>query len=629
MEQKQFQAESKRMLDLMIHSIYTHKEIFLRELISNASDAIDKLYFRSLTDDKVGIAKNDFCIQLLPDKETRTLTIIDNGIGMTDKELEQNLGVIAHSGSRAFKTENALDENTDIIGQFGVGFYSAFMVAKRVTVRTKAYGSDTAYIWQSEGVDGYTIDTCEKDSVGTEIILELLDDTDDEKYSDYLEEYRLRSLVKKYSDYIRFPIRMETTHEQLKEGTEDEYEETTELETLNSQTPMWKKNKNELSDADYEKFYRDKFYDYTAPLMHIHSRSEGAVTYNSLLYIPSKAPYDYYTKEYEKGLQLYASGVMIMDKCADLLPDHFSFVRGLIDSEDLSLNISREMLQHDRQLKLISKSVEKSIKNELSKMLKTDRKKYEQFWDAFGIQIKFGVYNGFGANKEMLQDLLLFRSSAGENDDSFTTLAEYVSRMREDQKFIYYAAGANITRCKSLPTTELVLDKGMEVLYLTENVDEFALKMLGKYADKEFKNVSAGDLGLESEEDKSALEAKNEESKDLFEAMQKALNGKVKSVRLSGRLKTHPVCLTSEGNLSLEMEKVLNTMPNGEKVQAERVLELNPDHPIFATMQRLLNEDQDKLAKYSELLYHQAMLIEGMPLEDPVALSTLICDLMV
>ena len=629
MEQKQFQAESKRMLDLMIHSIYTHKEIFLRELISNASDAIDKLYFRSLTDDKVGIAKNDFCIQLLPDKETRTLTIIDNGIGMTDKELEQNLGVIAHSGSRAFKTENALDENTDIIGQFGVGFYSAFMVAKRVTVRTKAYGSDTAYIWQSEGVDGYTINICEKDSVGTEIILELLDDTDDEKYSDYLEEYRLRSLVKKYSDYIRFPIRMETTHEQLKEGTEDEYEETTELETLNSQTPMWKKNKNELSDADYEKFYRDKFYDYTAPLMHIHSRNEGAVTYNSLLYIPAKAPYDYYTKEYEKGLQLYASGVMIMDKCADLLPDHFSFVRGLIDSEDLSLNISREMLQHDRQLKLISKSVEKSIKNELSKMLKTDRKKYEQFWDAFGIQIKFGVYNGFGANKELLQDLLLFRSSAGENDDSFTTLAEYVSRMREDQKFIYYAAGENITRCKSLPTTELVLDKGMEVLYLTENVDEFALKMLGKYADKEFKNVSAGDLGLESEEDKTALDAKNEASKDLFEAMQKTLNGKVKSVRLSSRLKTHPVCLTSEGNLSLEMEKVLNTMPNGEKVQAKRVLELNPDHPIFATMQRLLNEDQDKLAKYSELLYHQAMLIEGMPVEDPVALSTLICNLMV
>ena len=628
MEQKQFQAESKRMLDLMIHSIYTHKEIFLRELISNASDAIDKLYFRSLTDSNVGIAKDDFCIQLIPDKDARTLTILDNGIGMTAEELEQNLGVIAHSGSRAFKTENDLDENTDIIGQFGVGFYSAFMVAKRVTVRTKAYGSDTAYVWQSEGVDGYTIDTCEKESVGTEIVLELIDDTDDEKYSDYLEEYRLRSLVKKYSDYIRFPIRMETTHEHLKEGTEDEYESHTELETLNSQTPMWKKNKNELTEDDYTKFYRDKFYDYTAPLMHIHSRSEGAVTYNSLLYIPAKAPYDYYTKEYEKGLQLYASGVMIMDKCSDLLPDHFSFVRGLIDSEDLSLNISREMLQHDRQLKLIAKSVEKSIKNELAKMLKTDRKKYEEFWKVFGIQLKFGVYSGFGANKELLQDLLLFKSSSCE-EDSFTTLAEYVSRMREDQKFIYYAAGESAARCKSLPATELVLDKGMEVLYLTENVDEFAIQMIAKYSDKEFKNVSAGDLGLESEEDKTALEAKNAEAKDLFETMQKALEGKVKSVRLSSRLKSHAVCLSSDGQLSLEMEKVLNTMPNAEKVQAERVLELNAEHPIFETLKRLQTEDTEKLAKYAQLLYQQALLIEGMPVEDPVALSAMICDLMV
>ena len=618
------------MLDLMIHSIYTHKEIFLRELISNASDAIDKLYFQSLTDEKVGIAKDDFCIELKPDKEARTLTVIDNGIGMTAEELEQNLGVIAHSGSRAFKTENQLDENTDIIGQFGVGFYSAFMVAKRVTVRTKAYGSDTAYVWQSEGVDGYTIDTCDKTTVGTEIMLELLDDTDDEKYSDFLEEYRLRNLVKKYSDYIRFPIRMETSHEHLKEGTENEYETHVEIETLNSQTPMWKKNKNELTDEDYDKFYADKFFDYNGkPLLHIHSRSEGAVTYNSLLYIPSKAPYDYYSKEYEKGLQLYASGVMIMDKCADLLPDHFSFVRGLIDSEDLSLNISREMLQHDRQLKLIAKSVEKSIKNELAKLLKTDRKKYEEFWKAFGIQLKFGVYHTFGASKELLQDLLLFHSSGCDEADGFTTLAEYVSRMREDQKYIYYAAGETVSRCKSLPATEQVLDNGMEVLYLTESVDEFAVQMLRVYADKEFKNVSAGDLGLESEEDKTALEAKNADAKDLLETMQKTLEGKVKHVRLSNRLKSHAVCLSSEGEISLEMEKVLNTMPTGEKIQAERVLELNAEHPIYETLQRLQTEDQDKLASYTELLYQQALLIEGMPIEDPVALSKMICDLMV
>ena len=629
MEQKQFQAESKRMLDLMIHSIYTHKEIFLRELISNASDAIDKLYFRSLTDSQVGKNRDDFYIELRPDKEKRTLTIIDNGIGMTAEELEQNLGVIAHSGSRAFKSENTLDENTDIIGQFGVGFYSAFMVAKRVTVRTKAYGSDTAYEWQSEGVDGYTVDTCEKSDVGTEIVLELLDDTDDEKYSEFLEEFRIRQLVKKYSDYIRFPIRMEITRKHLKEGSETEYETSIDVETLNSMTPMWKKNKNELTDEDYNNFYRDKFFDYTEPLLHIHNRSEGTVTYNSLLYIPAKAPYDYYTKDYEKGLQLFASGVMIMDKCADLLPDHFSFVRGLVDSEDLSLNISREMLQHDRQLKLIAKSLEKSIKNELTKLLKTDREKYTEFWKAFGIQLKFGVYNGFGANKDLLQDLLLFHSSGCDDAEGFTTLAEYVTRMREDQKYIYYAAGETVARCAGLPASELVRDKGYEVRYLTENVDEFALQMLAKYQDKEFKNVSAGDLGLESDEDKTALEEKNAAAKDLFEEMQKALAGKVKAVRLSNRLKNHAVCLSSDGQLSLEMEKVLNTMPTGQKVQAERVLELNPDHPVFATLERLLTEDKDKLDKYADLLYQQALLIEGMPVEDPVALSKMICDLMV
>ena len=617
------------MLDLMIHSIYTHKEIFLRELISNASDAIDKLYFRSLTDDQVGLAKDDFCIELRPDKEARTLTITDNGIGMTAEELEQNLGVIAHSGSRAFKSENELDDNTDIIGQFGVGFYSAFMVAKRVTVRTKAYGSDTAYVWQSEGVDGYTVDTCDKTSVGTEIVLELLDDTDDEHYSDYLEEYRLRTLVKKYSDYIRFPIRMEVTHQHPVEGKEGEYETHVEVETLNSMTPLWKKNKNELTDEQYNQFYHEKFFDYSEPLLHIHSRTEGAVTYNSLLYIPSRAPYDYYTKEYEKGLQLYASGVMIMEKCADLLPDHFSFVRGLVDSEDLSLNISREMLQHDRQLKLIAKALEKSIKNELAKLLKTDRDKYIEFWKAFGVQLKFGVYHGYGVNKELLQDLLLFHSSGCENAEGFTTLAEYVDRMREDQKYIYYAAGESVTRCASLPAAELVRDKGYEVIYLTENVDEFAIQMMMQYQDKEFKNVSAGDLGLESEEDKTALEEKTEAAKDLVTAMQEALTGKVKAVRLSNRLKSHAVCLSSDGQISLEMEKVLNAMPTGEKVQAERVLELNPEHPVFATLERLLTEDKDKLAKYADLLYQQALLIEGMPVEDPVALSSLICELMV
>ena len=629
MEQKQFQAESKRMLDLMIHSIYTHKEIFLRELISNASDAIDKLYFRSLTDENVGIGKDDFYIELRPDKEARTLTITDNGIGMTAEELEQNLGVIAHSGSRAFKAENTLDENTDIIGQFGVGFYSAFMVAKRVTVRTRAYGSDTAYIWQSEGVEGYTVDTCDKETVGTEIVLELLDDTDDEHYSDYLEEYRLRQLVKKYSDYIRFPVRMETSHQEPVEGKEGEYETHTEIETLNSMVPIWKKNKNELTDADYNQFYHDKFFDYNDPLLHIHSRTEGTVTYNALLYIPSKAPYDYYTKEFEKGLQLYASGVMIMEKCADLLPDHFSFVRGLVDSEDLSLNISREMLQHDRQLKLIAKALEKSIKNELAKLLKTDRDKYTEFWKAFGIQLKFGVYHSFGANKELLQDLLMFHSSGCDDAEGYTTLAEYVSRMRDDQKYIYYAAGDSVTRCAALPAAELVRDKGYEVLYLTENVDEFAVQMLAQYQDKEFKNISSGDLGIESDEDKETIEKKSEESKDLFAEMQKALAGKVKAVRLSSRLKNHAVCLSSDGQISLEMEKVLSAMPTGEKVQAERVLELNPEHPVFAVLQRLLNEDKDKLAKYSDLLYQQALLIEGMQVEDPVALSSLICELMI
>lgn len=631
MKTKQFKAESKRLLDMMIHSIYTHKEIFLRELISNASDAMDKLYFRSLTDEKVGMNREDFAIDLKIDKDARTLTITDNGIGMTQEELEKNLGTIANSGSLKFKNENKLEDDVDIIGQFGVGFYSAFMVAKRVTVRSKAYGSDEAYQWQSEGVDGYTIEPCDKETAGTEILLEIKDDTEDETYSEFLEQYRIQGLVKKYSDYIRYPIRMDMTKSRRKE-TENadkdaapEYEEYVENETLNSMVPLWRKNKSELTDADYNAFYKEKFFDYNEPLLHIHTKSEGTATFNALLYIPSKAPYDYYTKEYEKGLQLYSSGVMIMEKCADLLPDYFSFVKGLVDSEDLSLNISRELLQHDRQLKIIAKALEKSIRNELTKLLKNDRAAYEKFFEAFGLQLKFGVYNGYGMNKDALKDLLLFYSSSEKKP---VTLAEYVSRMKEDQTCIYYATGENIARIDHLPQTELVKEKGFEILYLTENVDEFAIKMLMNYEGKEFKSVSAGDLDLETEEEKKEIEEKSKEHADLFTDMQKALEGKVKSVRLSQRLKSHPVCLTSEGALSLEMEKVLNAMPTDQKVQADRVLEINPEHPIFAKLVQLQKENPDKLKAYAKLLYDQALLIEGMSIEDPVAFSNQICELM-
>ena len=631
MKTKQFKAESKRLLDMMIHSIYTHKEIFLRELISNASDAMDKLYFRSLTDEKVGMNREDFAIDLKIDKDARTLTITDNGIGMTQEELEKNLGTIANSGSLKFKNENKLEDDVDIIGQFGVGFYSAFMVAKRVTVRSKAYGSDEAYQWQSEGVDGYTIEPCDKETVGTEIILEIKDDAEDETYSEFLEQYRIQGLVKKYSDYIRYPIRMDMTKSRRKETANadkdaaPEYEEYVENETLNSMVPLWRKNKSELTDADYNAFYKEKFFDYNEPLLHIHTKSEGTATFNALLYIPSKAPYDYYTKEYEKGLQLYSSGVMIMEKCADLLPDYFSFVKGLVDSEDLSLNISRELLQHDRQLKIIAKALEKSIRNELTKLLKNDRAAYEKFFEAFGLQLKFGVYNGYGMNKDALKDLLLFYSSSEKKP---VTLAEYVSRMKEDQTCIYYATGENIARIDHLPQTELVKDKGFEILYLTENVDEFAIKMLMNYEGKEFKSVSAGDLDLETEEEKKEIEEKSKEHADLFNDMQKALEGKVKSVRLSQRLKSHPVCLTSEGALSLEMEKVLNAMPTDRKVQADRVLEINPEHPIFAKLVQLQKENPDKLKAYAKLLYDQALLIEGMSIEDPVAFSNQICELM-
>lgn len=634
METKQFKAESKRLLEMMIHSIYTHKEIFLRELISNASDAIDKLYFKSLTDDKVGLNKEDFAIWITADKDSRTLKITDNGIGMTAEELENNLGTIANSGSFKFKNENKLEEDNQIIGQFGVGFYSAFMAAKKVTVISKAYGSDKAYQWESEGVDGYTISEADKASAGTEIILELLDDTDDENYSDFLDQYRLKSLIKKYSDYIRFPIKMEVTHSRPVEQSEEdkeagkapEYEEYIEVETLNSMVPLWKKNKTELKEEDYKHFYTEKFYDYNEPLKYSHVKNEGNANYNALLYIPSKAPYDFYSKEYEKGLQLYSNGVLIMDKCSDLLPDYYSFVKGLVDSEDLSLNISREMLQHDRQLKVIAKSIEKTIGNELKKMLKNEREKYEEFWKAFGLQLKYGIYSDYGMNKEKLQDLLLFTSS---NEQKLVTLDEYVTAMREEQKYIYYATGESVARIEQLPQTELVKDNGFEILYLTDNIDEFAVKTLAKYKDKEFKSVSADDLGLENAEKQEEIKAKEEENSGMLDELAKALDGKVTKVILSHRLKSHPVCLTSEGEISLEMEKVLNSMPTDQKIHAQRVLEINPEHSIFEKLKSISEAgDSEKLGKYAQLLYTQALLIEGMSIENPVEFSNLICELM-
>lgn len=635
METKQFKAESKRLLDMMIHSIYTHKEIFLRELISNASDAIDKLYFRSLTDDKVGMNKDNFAIWLSADEDSRTLKISDNGIGMTMEELENNLGTIANSGSFKFKSENKLDEDSQIIGQFGVGFYSAFMVAKKVTVISKAYGSDKAYQWESEGVDGYTISEAEKKNVGTDIILELLDDTDDENYSDFLDQYRLKSLIKKYSDYIRFPIKMEMTHsrpvekpegEEKDENAAPEYEDYIEIETLNSMVPLWKKNKNELKEEDYKHFYTEKFYDYNEPLKYAHVKNEGNANYNALLYIPSKAPFDFYSKEYEKGLQLYSNGVLIMDKCADLLPDYFSFVKGLVDSEDLSLNISREMLQHDRQLRVIAKSIEKTISNELKKMLKNEREKYEEFWKAFGLQLKYGIYSDYGMNKEKLQDLLMFTSS---NESKLVTLDEYVTGMREEQKYIYYATGESIARIEQLPQTELVKENSFEILYLTDNIDEFAIKTLAKYKEKEFKSVSADDLGLESDEKKEEIKAKEEENSDLLKTLGDALEGKVSKVILSQRLKSHPVCLTCEGQISLEMEKVINSMPSDQKIKAQRVLEINPEHPIFEKLKSInAADDKETLGKYAKLLYDQALLIEGISIENPVEFSNLICELM-
>lgn len=623
---KEFQAESKRLLELMINSIYTHKEIFLRELISNASDAIDKLYYKALTDESLQFEKDSYYIRIVPDKPNRTLRVIDTGIGMTREELEENLGTIAKSGSLAFKKENESKDGYDIIGQFGVGFYSAFMVADTVTVISKALGSSEAYKWESHGVEGYTIEPWEKDGVGTEIILKLKEDTEDEKYGDFLEEYRLRNIIKKYSDFIRYPIKMEVTKSKPKEDAKDEYQSYQEEQTINSMVPIWRKNKNELTDEDYANFYAEKHYGFDKPVKHIHISVDGAVSYTAILYIPERTPFDYYTKEYEKGLELYSGGVLIMNKCADLLPDFFSFVKGLVDSEDLSLNISREMLQHDRQLKLIAKNLKTKIKNELLDLLKTNREKYEEFFKAFGRQLKYGVYSDFGGNKEVLQDLLLFHSS---KEKKLVTLDEYVSRMAEGQQYIYYAAGDSIERIEKLPQTELVADKGFEILYLTDDIDEFALKMLATYKEKEFKSVSAKDLGIEDQESKEKTEAEEASHKELFETMKSILADKVKAVRLSKRLKSHPVCLASDGEISIEMEKVLNAMPyNDQKVHADKVLEINPNHEVFKALRDAYEKDPAKLSLYTNLLYNQALLIEDLPVQDPVEFTNDICKLM-
>ncbi len=627
MKKKQFKTESKKLLDMMINSIYTHKEIFLRELISNASDAIDKLYFRSLTDSSISVGRSDYAIWLQADKNARTLTVSDNGCGMTAEELETNLGTIAKSGSFDFKKDNEGADGIDVIGQFGVGFYSAFMVADKITVKSRVYGAGNASIWQSEGADGYSIGECEMDTFGTEITLYIKDDTDDEKYSEFLEEYRLRGLVKKYSDYIRYPIKTEVTRSEKKEGTENEYEDVTRIETLNSMTPIWKRAQSDVTDEEYKSFYADKFYDFEAPAKVITQKSEGTATFTALMFIPSHAPYDYYTKDYEKGLELYSSGVLIMEKCKDLLPDYFGFVKGLVDSSDLSLNISRELLQHDRQLKIIAKAIEKKIKTELEKMMEADRAKYEKFFDAFGLQLKFGMYTDFGMHKDTLKDLVLFRSS---NEKKYVSLKEYASSMKDEQKAIYYACGESIEKIEILPQVEAVKSKGYEILYLTDDVDEFALKVLANYDGKEFKNVTAEALDIATDEEKEALKEKNESSEDMLNAMKEAI-GKVSAVRFTATLKNHPVCLSTEGELSVEMEKVLKKMPGAEMgaPTASVVLEINMEHPIAEKLKALYESDKDKLSKYAKILYSEACLIGGARIDNPAEFAELVSELMI
>ncbi|QQK74919.1 molecular chaperone HtpG [Salicibibacter cibarius] len=624
MAKTEFKAESKRLLELMINSIYSHKEIFLRELMSNASDAIDKIYYRALTDDSLTFDKDQYYIKVTPDKENRTLHISDTGIGMTKDEMEDNLGVIAKSGSLAFKNETELQDGHDIIGQFGVGFYSSFMVADQVTVISKSLDSDEAYKWESKGTDGYSIEPYEKETVGTDIILKIKDNGEEENYDDFLEEQGLKTVIKKYSDFIRYPIKMDVTVQQPKEDDEDEYEEYQEEQTVNNMVPIWKKNKSELTDEDYENFYAEKRYGFDKPLKHIHINVDGSIRYDAILFIPESAPPDYYTADFEKGLELYSSGVLIMNKSADLLPDYFGFVKGMVDSEDLSLNISREMLQHDRQLKTIAKNIKNKIKSNLQTMLKNERENYEKFYNAFGRQLKFGVYNDFGMNKEDLQDLLMFYSST---EKKLVTLDEYVSRMPEDQTYIYYASGDSYEKIDKLPQTELVADKGYEILYFTEEVDEFAIKMLMNYKEKEFKSVSSSDLDIENEDDNTEEEEK--ENKEVFAAMKEAISDKVSDVRASKRLKSHPVVLASDGEISIEMEKVLQSMPNNQGISAEKVLEINVNHDVFKSLQDAYDNDKDKLALYTNLLYNQALLIEGLPVEDPVEFTNDMCKVMV
>lgn len=626
MAKQQFKAESKRLLEMMINSIYSQREVFLRELISNASDAIDKIYYKALTDESLTFDQENYYIKVTPNKENRTLTITDTGIGMTKEELENNLGVIAKSGSLAFKKENERKDGHDIIGQFGVGFYAAFMVADVVTVISKALGSEEAYKWQSEGAEGYTIEPHDKDTVGTEITLQIKENAEEESYDEFLEEYSLKTIIKKYSDFIRYPIKMDISGQRPKEDSEDELESYVEEQTINSMVPIWRKNKSELTDEDYEKFYQEKHYGFDKPLKHIHISVDGTIRYQSILYIPENMPFDYYSKEYEKGLELYSNGVLIMNKSADLLPDYFSFVKGMVDSEDLSLNISREMLQHDRQLKLIAKNINKKIKNELQSLMKNDREKYETFYKAFGRQLKYGVYSDFGSNKEVLQDLLLFHSS---KENKLVSLDEYVTRMAEDQKYIYYASGESIDRIEKLPQTELVSEKGYEILYFTEDIDEFAIKMLMNYKEKEFKSVSSGDLGIDSDENEAQTETEQAENKDLFDFMKNILSSKVKDVRISKRLKSHPVCLTTEGDVTIEMEKILSAMPDNQNVKADKVLEINSNHEVFQSLKSAFENDKEKVTLYTNLLYNQALLIEGLPIQDPVEFTNDMCKVMV
>lgn len=625
MATKQFKAESKRLLDLMINSIYTHKEIFLRELISNASDAIDKSYYKSLSDENINFERDNFYIRIVPNKDERTLTISDTGIGMTKEELENNLGTIAKSGSFTFKNEMEKTDAVDIIGQFGVGFYSAFMVSDKITVISKSAETNECFKWESKGAEGYTITTSEKDTIGTDIILHLKENSEETKYDEYLDEYRIRELIKKYSDFIKYPIKMLVEKTKPAEDEKAEPIKYSEDDVLNSMVPIWRKNKNELKAEDYENFYREKGYGYDKPLKYIHTNVDGNISYTAILYIPSKAPYDFYNKEYEKGLELYSNGVMIMQKCSDLLPDYFSFVKGLVDSADLSLNISRELLQHDVQLKFIAKKIKEKIKNELLSMLNKDREKYIEFFDSFGRQLKYGIYSDWGVNKEILQDLILFNSSF---DDKLTTLDEYTSRMKPDQKYIYYVTGDSVDRIKKLPQVELIKDKGYEILYFIDDVDEFAIKSMMNYKEKEFKSVSDGDLGIDTADEDKKAEKLDEDNKDLFKFMQEELSGKVKTVKSSKRLKSHPVCLSTDGGVSIEMEKVLQSMPNNQNIKAEKVLEINVSHKIFDTIKEAFSNDKEKLKKYTNLLYNEALLIEGLPIEDPVSFTNDICELM-